>query len=343
MNNDAQKQQLLDLAHQLGFSLVGIADARYTQQARQSYLDWCEAGYCADMLYLKDRRDIVQGLEAVLPGVRCAIMLGMPYKHPRKSDHNKPHGLVSLYASGRDYHRSFESRQKKLLQLLVDWGDKPKAYVDYGPALERYLAVQAGLGFIGKNGCLIHQKYGSFVFFGVILSTLRLPFDAPLPGDCGDCTRCLAACPTQAICRPCTVDARSCISYQTIENKGKIPVDLRPRMGRWILGCDLCQLVCPFNRGAPDSNTEDFQGQRLSERTNLYSFLEMSEPEFTARFAGNAAMRPGRNGMARNAAISLGNGGDPAQVPRMRFLLESEQNPIVREALVWAIDRLLGN
>lgn len=345
---DTIRHNLASRAGELGFALFGVAEAAYSSSDLARWRDWYDAGHAADMHYLGTRRDLADpmGLQTVLPGVSRVIMLGLPYRHKAESDTGGPRGRVSFYATGRDYHHAFRTRQKTLIRYLTDLGDTPRAYVDHGPVWERLLAWKAGLGFIGKNGCLINPRFGSYVFLGAILTRLALPVDSPHPGKCdAACVRCLRACPTKALVAPAVLDARRCISYHTVENRAEIPRELRPRMGAWILGCDHCQLGCPYNRQAPNTDLPDFLGTRLPLRPQLLPFIERDDLEFRARYAGNAAMRPGSAAMARNAAIAAGNylfrsgKRDKAFIARLAAAFEREQNPVVREALAWALEQ----
>ena len=293
------------------------------------------------MDYLERRRDIAEGIDAVLPGAKSAIVLALPYKSEEDSTlEPAPRGRISLYACGRDYHRSFEKRMKKLVKLLREYGDTPKAYVDYGPVMERAYAQSAGLGFIGKNNCLINPTWGSWIFLGVILSRLELPVGRPISMDCGDCERCLKACPSGALKAPFCLDAGKCISYHSVENREEIPLEIRPLMGRWILGCDACQQVCPYNNGVPLSPCADFSAPRLPRRPSLSRFFNFNEESFLEAFAGTAAMRPGRRGLARNAAIAAANAGDIEFLPDLVEALAKEPDQNARIHMKWAIQKL---
>jgi epoxyqueuosine reductase len=212
-----------------------------------------------------------------------------------------------------------------------------KVYVDTGPVLERDLAARAGLGWIGKNTNLLHQELGSWFFIGVVLTTVELDSDEPLPDRCGTCRACLDVCPTQAFVAPYVLDARRCISYLTIEHRGPIPEELREPVGEWVFGCDLCQTVCPWNRNAPVTSEPAFFPARPL--PPLSSLLEMTESDFKAQFAGTPLTRPKRRGLLRNAAVALGNSRDPAAIPALTRAL-SDSDVLVREHAGWALSRL---
>lgn len=269
---------LLERARALGFDLCGVAPATEFPELVWSR-EWLARGYAGEMHYLEDPRR--QSLDRVLPGVRSVIVCALNYNtsHPHSTETdaresgNEPRGWICRYAWGDDYHHVLG---RKLDALLADLRARPdlfgartepfdaRAYVDTGPVLERVAAKYAGLGWLGKNTCLINEKLGSWLFLGVILTTLNLaptlgPAEAPPPDLCGNCRLCLEACPTGALVEPYVMDARRCISYLTIELSGSIPEDLRAPMGRHVFGCDICQDVCPWNRSAPGSPLPEFQ------------------------------------------------------------------------------------
>ena len=212
-----------------------------------------------------------------------------------------------------------------------------KVYVDTGPVLQRDLAARAGLGWIGKNTNLLHQELGSWFFIGVVLTTVELDSDEPLPDRCGTCRACLDVCPTQAFVAPYVLDARRCISYLTIEHRGPIPEELREPIGEWVFGCDLCQTVCPWNRNAPLTREPAFFPARPL--PSLSSLLEMTESEFKAQFAGTPLTRPKRRGLLRNAAVALGNRRDSAAVSSLSRAL-SDPESLVREHAAWGLSRI---
>ena len=217
-------------------------------------------------------------------------------------------------------------------------GTTARTYVDTGPLLERDLAARAGLGWIGKNTMLLHPELGSFFFIGVVLTTAELESDAPLPDRCGSCTRCLDACPTGAFVDPYVLDARRCIAYLTIERRGSIPADLRPGIGSWTFGCDVCQDVCPWNRRAPVAREAAFGPRR---HPPLADLLALGEAVYVEAFRGSPLKRARREGLARNAAIALGNGGTAADVPALRDAL-GHSEPTVRGHAAWALGRIGG-
>ena len=251
------------------------------------------------------------------------------------------HGRISRYAWGEDYHRWLLSRLEALVQRIVaQAGPFPyRCYVDTGPLLERAWAQAAGLGWVGKNACLLHPCLGSYLFLGVALLGVDLE-PTPLSAfpTCGCCTRCLEACPTGALIAPGLVDARRCLAYLTIEHRGPIPEPLRPAVGEWLFGCDLCQEVCPWNRRplAVHATETPPPGATLS----LPELLALDEAGFRARFRVTPLWRATRAGLARNAALVLGNRGDPAAMPALRQAATHDPDEVVREQAAWSLSHL---
>jgi epoxyqueuosine reductase len=253
-------------------------------------------------------------------------------------------GRVSRYARGEDYHGLIEERLGRLLAFVREEAGQEvrgRACVDTGPVLERELARRAGLGWWGKNTCLIAGKAGSYFFLGELLLDLELEYDQPAADHCGTCTRCLDACPTRAFPEPYVLDARRCISYLNIELKGAIPGDLRAGMGDWIFGCDVCQEVCPWNRRAAPAAEPAFRARPGMENPALPELLALSQEEFAARFRRSPLRRAKRRGLLRNAAVALGNAGDRRAVPALVRALADEE-PLVRAHAAWALGRLGG-
>ena len=251
-------------------------------------------------------------------------------------------GQIARYARGDDYH---DVLRAKLNQLLA-WvqrevpGTQGRAVVDTAPLLERDFARRAGLGWFGKNTMLIHKKLGSYFLLGALLLDLELEADTPFgPSHCGTCTACLDACPTQAFPAPGLLDARRCISYLTIELRAPIPVELRAPMGNWVFGCDICQEVCPWNRKAPAGREPALSARPDLEALDLLAVMGLSEEDFRRRFKGTALYRSKRRSLLRNAAIALGNQGDPLSIPVLEKAL-ADPEPLIREAAAWAIARI---
>lgn len=330
-------------AAELGFSACGIVPAESSPYL-DAYRRWIDAGMHGTMGYMArpDRVARRRDLNIILPGAKALIIVALDYGGalPASVLTDPLRGRIAAYAWGMDYHDIMLPR----LHLLADAISTPyKAYVDTGAILERSHAHGAGLGFIGKNTMLIHPRRGSTFFLGEIITTA--PFDTyDRPGRatmCGTCTRCLNACPTDAFPAPHVLDARRCISYLTIEHKGSIAPDLRPLMGNWVFGCDVCQDVCPFQRfapGAADSALQPIDADRAA--PPLADLLTLDAVSFAARFAGTPAARIGRDRLVRNACIASGNSRQPDLIPLLRAL-QNDAAEIVRDASAWALSKLV--
>jgi epoxyqueuosine reductase len=332
------------LKHALGFELVGIAPA--TASDRFDRLrDWLERGFAGTMSYLHRHGDARRHPSSILPEVRSVIMTGMNYRpiaEPIDNAPGPPTGRISCYARGSDYHDVLRQRLKRLLDWLCQERSDclGRGVVDTAPLLERDFARRAGLGWFGKNTMLLNKRLGSYFFIGALLTNLELACDAPhTASHCGTCTACLDACPTDAFAAPGLLDARRCISYLTIEHRGDVPAELRPGLGDWLFGCDVCQEVCPWNRKAPPGIEPALQGRPELEHLDLIEVLSMSEEVFRRLFRGTALMRTKRSGLLRNAALVLGNSGDAAALPALRRALDDPE-PVVREAAQWAVAQI---
>jgi epoxyqueuosine reductase len=334
-------------ARQFGFDLVGIAPAAEADDFGRLH-DWLARGFAGEMAYLQRHAEAHRHPAAVLPEVRSVIMVARNYKpaDPQQGEGDEHAaaltGKVARYARGEDYHDVFRRRLGELLAWLQ--GEVPgcvgRGVVDTAPLLERDFARRAGLGWIGKNTMLLHKRLGSYFLLGALLVDVPLRADAPhTASHCGTCTACLDACPTAAFAGPGQLDARRCISYLTIELKGPIPEDLRPAVGEWLFGCDVCQEVCPWNRKAPAGSEPAFRPRPGLADVDLIELLGLSPEDFRQRFRGTALTRPKRRGLLGNAAVVLGNRGDRAALPALERALDDPE-PLVREAARWAIERI---
>ena len=332
-------------AYGLGFDLVGITSLGPAATA-PAFDAWLARGFSGEMTYMD--RTAAKRRDSRLPveSATSAIVVALDYGGA------EPSGPVARYARGDDYHDVMQAR----LDTLHDWIARTagrdiggKAYVDTGPLLERDLARRAGLGWFGKNTTLINPRTGSFFFLGALLIDLALKPDEPFATEhCGTCRRCLDACPTGALVEPHVLDSTKCISYLTIEQKGDIPVKLRPLVGELVYGCDICQDVCPFNvKFAQELKEPAFapraalgSAQCLKDtRTLARDLLAVSEAEFSAAFKGSPMKRAKRRGLARNAAVALGNVGTAEDEPALEATLTHDE-PLVREHAAWALARL---
>jgi epoxyqueuosine reductase len=337
--------RIKEQAHQLGFELVGIAAAT-EPETYAAYQEWLRQGFGGEMGYLERQAEARRHPQAVLAGVQSIVVLGMNYKpnQPEAEPGAPLTGKVARYARGVDYHELLWRRLDKLLAWVRQEAPhcRGRGVVDTAPVLERDFARRAGLGWFGKNTMLINKYLGSYFFLGALLLDLHLRPDPPHAAQhCGTCTACLDACPTGAFTGPGNLDARRCISYLTIELRGAIPTELRAPMGDWVFGCDICQEVCPWNRKAPPGAEPLLEAALPSGRIELVELLEMDEQEFRRRFRHSPLGRPRWQGMRRNAAIALGNLGDPAAIPALERAA-GDGDDIVREAAQWALGRVRG-
>jgi epoxyqueuosine reductase len=340
-------------AEEAGFDLAGIAPASDAKELKY-FPAWIAAGHAGEMKYLEacdDQGELKRAsLARVAPWARSVVVCAINYNidHPYSTQVNdSARGWISRYAWSReDYHDAVLRRLKQVesaLREAIPADERTSltthSYVDTGPIVERVYAKYAGVGWIGKNTCIINQKKGSWLFLGVILTSLDLAPDLPAPDRCGSCTRCIDACPTNAFLGPYKLDSNKCISYLTIEKRGSIPEDLRPGMGHHVFGCDICQDVCPWNRKAPVSTAPEFEARPQLVNPALEWLTELNAEEFREVFRGSPVKRTKRAGIRRNAAIAMGNSG------RQEFLstlekLASDQDESVAESARWAKARL---
>jgi epoxyqueuosine reductase len=343
--------RLKNAALELGFNLVGVTPAEPSPYL-DAYLRWAEAGMHGEMGYMArpDRVARRRDLNIILPGVRSLVVVGLDYRTGTIPDsilQDPSRGRIATYAWGMDYHDVMTPRLETLAEWLQTESGQAmshRVYVDTGALLERSHAYMAGLGFTGKNTMLIHPRRGSLFFLGEILTGLEFDtYDQPGPATrCGSCTRCLKACPTGAFPAPHVLDARRCISYLTIEYKGVIDRDLRPLMGNWVYGCDVCQDVCPFQRFATPTAEAGFypvDADRGAPR--LLDLLALDEVAFKVRYAGSPILRIKRDRLVRNACIAAGNWGSDEAVPLLARLLD-DSSPLVRGHAAWALWRIGG-
>jgi epoxyqueuosine reductase len=370
---------ICEQARGVGFDLCGVAPADAFPELAQ-VPTWLESGHAGEMNYLRDERRVDPRL--ALAGARCLIVVALNYNSPQPysteqagvHDDDSPRGWISRYAWGDDYHEVLREKLNVLVaRMHAQWPEpfEARAYADTGPVVERVAAKYAGLGWLAKNTCLINEQLGSWLFLGVILTTLELepslgPGEPPAADLCGNCTLCLDACPTQAFAAPYVLDARRCISYLTIELRGAIPEELRPAMGNAVIGCDICQDVCPWNRKSPVTQLAQFQprtielvvpaksengNEKMENGVTLFApelewLASLSQEEFSRIFRGSAVKRAKWRGVVRNTCVALGNsriarGSDACAriVPLLERLATSEDSQIAEHAR-WALQRL---
>lgn len=341
------EQAVKERACRLGFPLAGIV-APEPPPHITTFERWLEAGRHGNMRYLADERARARRADPrlILPECQSILVLAAPYPHPKSAEASEgtdPSGRVAAYAWGDDYHNTFPAKLQALVAFIEEKIGHPipnRYYTDTGPILERELAQRAGLGWIGKNTCLINPRHGSYFLLAEILLGLELEPDAPFISDhCGTCTRCIEACPTECILPDRTLDARRCISYLTIELKDDIPIDLRPMLGNWVFGCDICQMVCPWNRFAAQNVDASFSPRPDVPTPNLIREMSLSPEAFNRKFKGSPVKRAKRRGYLRSAAVALGNSQNPNAIPAIENALEDSE-PMVREHAAWAKDKI---
>ena len=346
------------LAGDAGFDLCGIAPVLDFGELHV-FPAWIAKGMHGEMKYMEARDDAGELKRATLgrvaPWARSVIVCAINYNtaHPYSTQvqlGDSARGWISRYAWSADYHDAFLRRLKQVeddLRRLTEANGNSvqlRSYVDTGPLIERVYAKYAGIGWVGKNTCIINQKLGSWLFLGVILTSVQLTdddgtADQPAPDRCGTCTRCIAACPTQAIVAPGELDARLCISYLTIEKHGEVPAEMRPGIGRHVFGCDICQDVCPWNRKAPVTSAVEFAPRDRLVSPALDWLAEMQPEEFRKVFHGSPVRRAKLSGLRRNAVIAMGNSGDKKFLPTLKKLSE-DSDSVVAEHARWAVERL---
>jgi len=381
MNSASETAWIVDRAIASGFDLCGVVRAEKFPELELAK-EWLARGYAGEMKYLADERRADP--QSVMPGIRSAIVCALNYNsfQPHSIDvHNpqeaEPRGWISRYAWGQDYHEVLQQKLQSLASSLQEHFTEPhesRIYADTGPLHERVFARHAGLGWIGKNTLLLNSKFGSWFFLGVILTTLDIspslePAQTAPPDLCGSCTKCIDACPTDALVEPYVMDARLCISYLTIEHRSRIPENLRELMGFHVFGCDICQDVCPWNSRAPVTQSEEFQPRIFPRPKETHStemptsvtssdeeeslFLPhlewlaaLDEVQFREVFRGSPIRRTKWRGLLRNACIALGNSGPArgsahhARICTLLTRLSASPEPLIVESAQWALSRI---
>jgi len=360
MHAVAESEWVIAKAKELGFDLCGIASAEALADTAH-FKEWLERGYAGRMNYMHDprRTDVMQ----VLPDAKAVVVCALNFNTPAPNSieaaaraGGQPRGWISRYAWGDDYHVVLGNKLEKLVRVMRDHFVGPwqaRAYVDTGPISERVAAQQAGLGWQAKNTCFINQELGSWLFLGVILTSLDLSpsnesFGTPPADLCGNCRLCIDACPTGALVEPYVMDARRCIAYLTIELREAIPEELRRPMGWQAFGCDICQDVCPWNRKAPERLDSLFQPRQNLLAPELSWLLSLKQEEFSGIFAGSNVRRAKWRGLIRNACVAAGNLADKhaidpaarAQLQERLNELAASEDSLIAEHAAWALSRL---
>jgi len=342
-----------------GFDRAGIAPVREEDYPEiESFAEWIGAGYAGDMKYMEQRNERGELRRARVrnsaPWARSVVVCALNYSAglPYSTEVSDPgRGWISRYAWGsKDYHDVLLPRLRQVESELKDFAAQyalaieTRAYVDTGPILERVYAKYAGIGWIGKNTCVINQQFGSWLFLGALLTSLEVEPARPADDRCGSCTRCIDACPTQAILAPGKLDARRCIAYLTIEKRGAIPEELRGLMGQHVFGCDICQDICPWNNkpgNAPPAQAPEFQPREHLFHPDLRWLAQMDVETYRRTFRGSPVKRARYSGLRRNIAVAMGNSGNKEFLPELKKMAK-DADPIVAEHAQWALNRLGG-
>jgi epoxyqueuosine reductase len=335
--------EIIAEARQLGFQAVGITGAAASPADAEGLRGFLASGYAGDMEWLErnaERRESPQGL---WPAARTVVVVGLNYGpglDPLRLLGDPKHGMISVYAQGRDYHAVIKKRLKRLARFVAEtYGAEVKLFVDTAPVMEKPLASRAGIGWQGKHTNLVSRDHGSWLFLGEVFTTLSLPRDEPVQDHCGSCSECLDICPTQAFPAPYRLDARRCISYLTIEHKGHIPERFREAISNRIYGCDDCLAVCPWNKFARRTSEHAFQPRVELVAPRLVELAALDDPSFRQLFSGSPIKRIGRDRFVRNVLIALGNTADPAARAPVEKLLH-DPSTLVRAMAVWALRKL---
>ena len=345
----AEARRLLEeRARAAGFDLVGVARAEPLREGGERLRAWQEAGMAADMGFMHRPVELLANPKKLQKSARSVVSLGVSYYPGEHPENDGGGGRVARYAWGRDYHEVIKGRLfglREELEEALGARIKARGFTDAVPLLERSAAQKAGLGFFGRNSCLIDGDIGSYFFIADLIVDLELEPDEPGAGTCGRCSRCMDRCPTGAIKAPGVVDARLCISYLTIENGGEIPRELRPKVGDWAFGCDVCQEVCPYNKAkATRSRWPEFSaGSGAGPYLEIEEVLRIrTDEEFERRFAGTPLLRPGRAGLLRNCCVAAGNLRSEGAVPVLEECLRDDPSALVRGHAAWALGEIGG-
>lgn len=335
---------LREKASALGFDLFGVVPVSRSETI-DIYKAWLNKGYAGTMEYLERHSELKEDPRNLLPETLSMVALGCNYntENPSPETKDPSKARISRYAWGDDYHEIIHSKLKALEYYLcneLNAANKTRFFVDSGPILEREVAQRAGLGWFGKHSNLINVKNGSWFFLAEMLVDVELETDQPFTRvDCGTCTSCIDACPTGAIIADRTVDARLCISYLTIELKEEVPVELRPKIGNHIFGCDICQDVCPWNKDAPESVEPGFKSRIGNVATDLTELMNLDQAAFSKKFRKSPIKRTKRRGLLRNVAVALGNWANADAIPALDIGLHDIE-PVVRSHSAWALGRI---
>jgi epoxyqueuosine reductase len=338
------KEKIRQRARELGFDNCRFTTAAAPDSAGK-FQNWLAGKQHGEMAWLERTAPKRSDPQKVLSGAKSIIVIAANYgSHPSTLDPRPSTASIARYARFDDYHDVLGGRLKELTNFVNQLGGADTRslwQVDTGPLLERDFAQRAGLGFIGKHTNLISRRFGNWILLGEIITTLELESDAPEKNHCGNCLRCIEACPTRAITAPFQLDARRCISYLTIELKDPIPVELRPAIGNRIFGCDDCLAVCPWNRFAREGQMMKAHAHLELTAPDLMELLQLDEAGFKSRFAGTPILRTKRRGLLRNVCVALGNTGDKSALPALQKAT-GDSEPLIAEHARWAVEQIQG-
>lgn len=344
-NTESIRAQLQQEAFALGFDQFGITCADVGDGIAAGLREFIDKNHHGSMAWLADRLHHRESPQNLWPEAKSVIMVALNYgpkDDPRPLLEERSSGNISVYARGKDYHDLLKKRLKALARHMVaTYGCELKIFVDTAPVPEKPLAVAAGLGWQGKHTNMVSREFGSWLFLGAIYTDMDLPTDEPHEDQCGSCRACLDACPTDAFPEPYKIDARRCISYLTIENKGPIPLEFRKAMGNRIYGCDDCLAACPWNKFASTASEAAFHARVELGAPTLSDLLALNDADFRQIFSGSPIKRIGRDRFVRNVLIAAGNSGDQSLLARVDEL-RMDENPVVAEAAHWAAAELTG-
>jgi epoxyqueuosine reductase len=347
--SDLSNAEIKRLAREAGLTVSAVTTAEPFAGLADLLKDRIDAGHLAGLDWFTHQRAEESSNPRVLhERAQSIVSVGLPYwsVDPGKPDDGVARGRISRYARGVDYHKTLKKRMLDLHQRIETAIGRPvesRQLVDTARIVDRAVAQRSGLGWFGKHTCIIVPGHGSWVMLGELVLDIEIPADLPLKRDCGSCSICLDRCPTGAIVAPYTVDAPRCLSFQTIEQRGSIPREIRPLMGDWVFGCDVCQDVCPYTKAAKVVDEPDMQPRDLSNAyPSLSWLLMMTEEEFREIYRGTPVLRAKRRGLARNAAVALGNSGSERDIPLLFQVAQSHDEPFVRGHAAWALWQIAG-
>ena len=341
------EESVKELGKSLGFDLVGITTAESFPRDEEAAIDRIRGGLMDGLpWYTEERVHKATNPDVLLPGARSVISVAISYNTGEAQPKGDgPHGRFARYAWNEDYHQVMKARLRRLAEGLEGIAGRPvrtRNFVDDGPMNDRAAAERAGVGWFGKNTNILTPSLGSWVLLGQVVTDLELRPDEPLKKNCGGCVQCIVDCPTDAIVAPYVIDNRRCISFLTIELRGAIPKEMRPLVGDWVFGCDVCQDMCPVNRDAPKTLEPAFQKRHDFDAPALLPLLELDDEGFRERFRNSPVKRAKRVGLQRNVCVALGNIGDRSAVPALATALATKE-PLVRRHAAWALGQLGGD